>query len=112
MLANFPPALPKATIEALVPALGLPDAATAQLAELLPALPDPVPLAYTYEYTSDYWVEPDTGVLIDFAKVDRAIARQAPAHDADDEDEYHESDRGIRKLFAELRELLGPSAVM
>ena len=75
MLANFPPALPKATIEALVPALGLPDAATAQLAELLPALPDPVPLAYTYEYTSDYWVEPDTGVLIDFAKVEsRAVA--------------------------------------
>lgn len=75
MLASFPAALPKTTIEGLVPALGLPDEAAAQLAELLPALPDPVPLAYTYEYTSNYWVEPDSGVLIDFDKVEsRAVA--------------------------------------
>ncbi|MBN1562368.1 MAG: DUF3068 domain-containing protein [Anaerolineae bacterium] len=31
---------------------------------------DPVPLAYTYEYTGEYWVEPTTGVLIDTHKIE------------------------------------------
>ena len=62
-LARFPESLPKATVETLAPVFGLGDQV-----ELLAALPDPVPLAYTYEYESNYWIDPDTGVLIDFEK--------------------------------------------
>jgi len=71
MLANFPPALPQALIAQLAPALGLPAELTGQLAELLPALPDPVPLSYTYEFEAEYWVDPATGVLVDIVKHDK-----------------------------------------
>jgi len=75
MLAAFPAALPKAAIEGMVPALGLPDEVAAGLAELLPALPDPVPLTYTYTYETMYWVEPDSGVLVDYDKLEsRSVA--------------------------------------
>ncbi len=70
LLAMFPSELPKAVIEALVPALDLsPEVATA-LGEVLPALPDPVPLTYTYRYETNYWVEPDSGVLVDYNKLE------------------------------------------
>lgn len=75
VLAQFPPALPKAVIEGLVPALGLSDEAAAQFAGILPSLPDPVPLTYTYSYDTSYWVEPDSGVLVDYAKQEsRSVA--------------------------------------
>ncbi len=70
LLASFPAALPKAVIEGLVPALGLPDELTGQLGQLLPSLPDPVPLAYTYSYETNYWVEPQSGVLVDYNKME------------------------------------------
>ena len=68
LLATFPPALPKATLAALVPALGLPAEAAGQLAAVLEAMPDPVPLSYTYSYATEYWVEPNSGVLVDYTK--------------------------------------------
>lgn len=34
------------------------------------AWPEPLNLVYYYEYTGDYWVEPDTGVLIDTRKTE------------------------------------------
>jgi hypothetical protein len=71
MLANFPPALPQALIAQLAPTLGLPEEMTAQLGQLLPALPDPVPLSYTYEFEAEYWVDPATGVLVDIVKHDK-----------------------------------------
>ena len=75
LLAQFPPALPKAVIEGLVPVLGLPDEAIAQLGQVLPLLPDPIPLSYLYTYETKYWVEPDTGVLIDYDKMEsRSVA--------------------------------------
>ena len=46
------------------------------IARALPVLieqagwPDPVPLTYVYEYEAEYWVEPDTGVLIDTHKIE------------------------------------------
>jgi hypothetical protein len=70
LLESFPAAFPKAVLEGLVPALGLPDEATAQLGQVLPLLPDPIPLAYTYAYETTYWVEPDSGVLIDYNKME------------------------------------------
>lgn len=67
-LAQFPPALPKAAIAGLLPALGLPDEAVAQLGAVLETLPDPVPLGYTYSYDTRYWVEPDSGVIVELAR--------------------------------------------
>lgn len=32
--------------------------------------PDPVPLAYVYEYNAEYWIEPTSGVLIDTHKIE------------------------------------------
>jgi hypothetical protein len=75
LLASFPAALPKAVVESLAPALGLPDELMAQLSQVLPMLPDPIPLAYTYSYETKYWVEPDSGVLIDYDKMEsRSVA--------------------------------------
>ncbi|MDH3259833.1 MAG: DUF3068 domain-containing protein [Acidimicrobiia bacterium] len=75
LLSAFPAGLPKAAIEGLIPALGLPAEAIAQLGQVLPLLPDPIPLAYTYRYETMYWVEPDTGVLIDYDKLEsRSVA--------------------------------------
>jgi len=75
LLALFPSQLPKAAIEGLVPALGLSSEAVATLGEILPTLPDPVPLTYSYSYQTNYWVEPDSGVLVDYNKLEsRAVA--------------------------------------
>lgn len=74
VLESLPPALPKAAIEQLVPALGLDEATMAQMGEVLGAMPDPVPLTYTYSYNTSYWVEPDSGVLVDYEKME---SRQA-----------------------------------
>ncbi len=73
LLANFPAALPKAVVEGLVPALDVPAEAAAQLGAALPSLPDPIPLAYLYSYETNYWVEPDSGVLVDYNKVESRL---------------------------------------
>jgi len=68
MLAIFPPAIPKEVLVGLAQTLELPAAMSAQFAAILPELPNPVPLKYTYEYETTYWVEPTTGVLVDYDK--------------------------------------------
>jgi hypothetical protein len=73
MLAMFPESMPKATVQALAPQLGLSDELMMQFALLLPALPDPVPFTYLYEYATEYWVEPTTGMLIDYTKDESRI---------------------------------------
>jgi len=70
-LAMFPPALPLAVVSALAPALAPPEMLPL-LDQILPALPDPVPFSYLYEYETNYWLDPATGVLIDYTK-DEAI---------------------------------------
>ena len=74
LLESFPAALPQSMLAGLLPALGLPDEAVGQLAELMPTLPDPVPLTYSYSYQTSYQVEPDTGMLIDYSKVESRVA--------------------------------------
>ncbi|MGI9610318.1 MAG: porin PorA family protein, partial [Acidimicrobiia bacterium] len=69
-LAEFPPALPKAAVPALAPLLNLPDEILGALDQRLPLLPEALPLNYTYEFSARYWVDPDTGVLIDVEKND------------------------------------------
>jgi hypothetical protein len=79
LLAQFPPAFPKETLLALAPALGIPDEMLAQLAPALEAMPDPVPLTYTFAFDKTYWVEPTTGVLIDINVMEsRAVALAVP----------------------------------
>jgi len=69
-LAEFPAALPKAAVPALAPLLNLPPEILGALEQALPLLPDQLPLSYTYEFSARYWVDPDTGVLIDINKND------------------------------------------
>jgi len=68
MLAIFPPAVPKDLLLALAQTLDLPASMSERFAAILPELPDPTPLKYTYEYETTYWVEPTTGVLVDYEK--------------------------------------------
>jgi hypothetical protein len=79
MLAIFPPALGKAVLAGLAQTLDLPAAMKEQFAAVLPNLPDMVPLKYTYEYETNYWVEPQTGVLVDYDKHEAyKVALQLP----------------------------------
>lgn len=73
ILAMFPESMPKAVVQALAPTLGLSDELMQQFALLLPLLPDPVPFTYLYQYETQYWVEPTTGMLIDYTKDEARI---------------------------------------
>ena len=51
----------------------------AQLGPVLEAMPDPVPLTYTFAFDKTYWVEPTTGVLIDIDVMEsRQVALTVP----------------------------------
>ncbi len=63
---SLPPALPKAQLLGLASVLGLPAETAAQLAGALELAPDPVPIAYTFSSNTDYYVDPGTGILIDY----------------------------------------------
>jgi hypothetical protein len=65
VLSQLPQTLPAATLGGLLSALPLPDAIKTQLGAVLPQLHDPLTLAYTYQLTATYWVEPTTGEVID-----------------------------------------------
>ena len=79
LLAQFPAAFPKELLLQLAPVFGLPDEAMAQLGPVLEAMPDPVPLTYTFAFDKTYWVEPNTGVLIDIDVMEsRAVALAVP----------------------------------
>jgi hypothetical protein len=65
VLATLPQALPVSALSALASALDIPDELRAKLAQALPALTQPVPLTYTYEAQSTYWVSPATGEVVD-----------------------------------------------
>ncbi|PBC70668.1 hypothetical protein BX265_5220 [Streptomyces sp. TLI_235] len=65
VLAGLPPAVPKSTL-ALVAQVGTLSAEAKQkLAVLLPTLPDPVPLSYTLQSADTFWIEPETGIVVD-----------------------------------------------
>ena len=71
-LAMFPPGLPLDTATALAPTLAPPEMVPL-LDQILPTLPDPVPFTYLYEYETNYWIDPATGVLIDYTKDEAVI---------------------------------------
>jgi hypothetical protein len=73
LLAMFPESMPKSVVQALAPQLGLSAELMGQFAQLLPLLPDPIPFTYLYQYSTEYWVEPTTGMLIDYTKDEARI---------------------------------------
>ncbi|MET7300226.1 porin PorA family protein [Embleya sp. NPDC005575] len=74
VLAGLPAAVPRTTL-ALVAQLGtLPATAKQQLAALLPTLGDPVPLSYTLASGDTFWIEPETGIVIDTQRSQQRVA--------------------------------------
>ena len=80
VLAMFPAAIPKAALVGLAPQLDLAPELLQGLTAMLPLLPDPIPLSYTYGYETNYWVEPTTGVLIDYTKDEARYLSMAGAN--------------------------------
>ncbi len=79
VLNALPKALPVSALRALAPILPLPPDVKAQLSTLLPQLTQPVPLSYTYQVNSTYWVQPTTGLVIDTQREDIRTAGLAVA---------------------------------
>ena len=69
-LEVFPQDLPKDTVLQLAPLIAPPEV-VAGLAEFAPLLPDPVAFGYIYGYETNYWVDPATGVLVDYSKTEQ-----------------------------------------
>jgi len=69
-LEKFPATVSKDQVVPLLPLFGLAPEVIAQLSAFLPLLPAQIPLTYTYEFEAKYWVDPDTGVLLDTEKHD------------------------------------------
>ncbi|SEL51754.1 porin PorA family protein [Streptacidiphilus jiangxiensis] len=74
VLAGLPLTIPKQTL-ALAAQFGPGTVAQkAQLAAELPKLPALVPLAYTLQGTDTFWVEPQTGVVVDVQRSQTRVA--------------------------------------
>lgn len=67
-LTALPASIGKLDAVKLLPTLGLDPARSAQLQPVLLGQPDPIPFVYTLFAESTYWVEPDSGVVIDALK--------------------------------------------
>ena len=81
ILAMFPAELPRDAIGALAPGLGLDPTMLMGLQMLLPTMPEVIEPIYLYGYESNYWVEPTTGMLIDYTKDETrymALAEEGP----------------------------------
>jgi hypothetical protein len=65
VLSTLPTQLQVSTLQALSAVLPISPQVKAQLGALLPQLTQPVPVSYTYEVMSTYWVEPTTGLVVD-----------------------------------------------
>jgi Porin PorA len=76
VLAGLPKALPVNVLDAASKAGLLPPGAVASLAKLFPGLTQ-IPLGYTYESTSTYWVAPDTGIVVDVSRSEKQTAGAA-----------------------------------
>lgn len=74
VLAGLPKALPQSLLKPLAASLPGTAEAKQQLAQLLPTLSDPVPLSYTIAGTDTFWVEPETGVVVDLERTQQRVA--------------------------------------
>lgn len=78
ILAALPKALPQSLLKQLGTGGPLPAAQAAQLAQILPQLPDPVPLTYGFQDDSTFWIDPSTGLVIDVQRTQQRVAEIAP----------------------------------
>ncbi len=70
-IMKLPAALPKDQFQALIQTADVPETIKAVVPMILNAIEgDEVPLKYYYEYQAEYWVEPESGVLIDTKKTE------------------------------------------
>ena len=74
ILATLPKQLPASLLKLLGTAGALPAAQAGQLAQLLPELPAEVTLAYTFQDDSTFWIDPNTGLVIDVQRNQQRIA--------------------------------------
>ncbi|NUR26244.1 MAG: DUF3068 domain-containing protein [Catenulispora sp.] len=74
ILAALPKALPQALLKQLAQGGAVPAAQAAQLGQILPQLSDPVPLTYTFQDDSTFWIDPSTGLVIDVQRTQQRVA--------------------------------------
>jgi hypothetical protein len=74
ILAALPKQLPASLLKLLASAGNLPAAQAAQLQQILPQLPAEVPMAYLFQDDSTFWVDPDTGLVIDVHRNQQRVA--------------------------------------
>jgi hypothetical protein len=79
VLASLPKSLAPKVLGALATVLPVPEALKAQLGQVVPRLTTDVPLTYSYESTSTYWVEPSTGIVLDVKREEiRKVGLELP----------------------------------
>ena len=66
----LPATMSKADMLRLTPSLGLSHEQLLALDKVMTKAPDPVPLAYTYRFSSTFWVAPDSGIVVDMRQHD------------------------------------------
>ncbi|MFI2184741.1 porin PorA family protein [Streptomyces sioyaensis] len=74
VLAGLPKALPQSELKLLVQFGPLTPDQQQKLTALLPSLSDPAPLSYTLQGNDTFWVEPETGSVIDVKRVQQRTA--------------------------------------
>jgi hypothetical protein len=65
VLSSLPTSLTRAALAGITPSLPITDEQRASLLQAMPGLPDQVPVNYTFQGTTTYWVEPTTGQVVD-----------------------------------------------
>lgn len=65
VLDSLPTSLTRATLAGLTPSLPISADQRSALMQAMPGLPDQVPVNYTFQSTTTYWVEPTTGQVVD-----------------------------------------------
>jgi hypothetical protein len=69
-LKQLPQSLPKATLVELAKGLKLSASQLGALQQILPSLPDPVPFSYSYAMKATYWVQPQSGEVVDLKETE------------------------------------------
>jgi len=70
ILAVLPKSVPRALLVQAAASGALPGNLGASLGAVVPLLPDPVPLQYTFQDDSTFWVDPTTGLVILFVSIE------------------------------------------
>jgi hypothetical protein len=66
----LPATMTKTDMLKLTPSLGLSMEQLLALDKVMAKAPDPVPLSYTYRFSSTFWVAPDSGIVVDMRQHD------------------------------------------